>query len=668
MSTAMIIDTDALGRCQLRVALQRAGYDVRSAETLLDAEGQGPVGDYALVAIDGTLRPTEALAALGRWRERGWKGEALYVAERVTDPQLDELSRMLGVRYVFLKPLAFGELCHRLSGLAGANGTAARGRELDVPATWSGPLQAVRQDAFRRLPGEVSKLDKLVRQGTRAPDKEVVAELHRLAHTLHGTAGTYRFVVVSDAAGGIESLCARILSRDLPVDDRDTWRSLRAYVEVMRAWLPEEGSAREPDTLPAAPARPAMLLVTDDDAVAVHYGQRMEGHDLTLWVARTPGEAEAYAQEMALEAAVVDLDLPDDGARRVLHALRRRPALRDLPVAWLASPRSLRSAVGPEPVWTRNADALTFRAALDALRRLRTQKPCHVVLVDDDSTFAAAVAAMLEPHRITVTHVASSVGLLEQLERLRPDLVLLDLLMPFVSGYDAARELRASPRWSALPIVVVTAQTSAQVRLATYAAGADDFLLKPVVGDELVARVLVQLERVKRLHDRDECGVLRRRAFLDAAEAQLTAPSAEAPPSTAVLVKLSGLRALNTSLGFAAGDVALRGAADALRLAAGPGGLVGRWSGTTLAGVLPEVGGARAAVVLAKLAGVLQDQVHHTGEGRPFRATVRLGWATSGPQAAGAEALLLEAEAHLATADGAAGLRTRLEGGTRHAN
>jgi CheY-like chemotaxis protein len=86
------------------------------------------------------------------------------------------------------------------------------------------------------------------------------------------------------------------------------------------------------------------------------------------------------------------------------------------------------------------------------------------------------------------------------LARERPDLVLLDVMMPGMSGYDVCREIRADPAHAMLPVVLVTALDPAEERAKGLDAGADDFLSKPVSQAELLARVR-SLLRIKSLYD-----------------------------------------------------------------------------------------------------------------------------------------------------------------------
>jgi class 3 adenylate cyclase len=89
---------------------------------------------------------------------------------------------------------------------------------------------------------------------------------------------------------------------------------------------------------------------------------------------------------------------------------------------------------------------------------------------------------------------------LAQAERLRPDLILLDVLMPDLDGFEVCRRLRADPAFVATPIVLVTSLDAREERIKGLEAGADDFLSKPIVQAELFARVR-SLLRVKALYD-----------------------------------------------------------------------------------------------------------------------------------------------------------------------
>jgi DNA-binding response OmpR family regulator len=121
----------------------------------------------------------------------------------------------------------------------------------------------------------------------------------------------------------------------------------------------------------------------------------------------------------------------------------------------------------------------------------------RVLCVDDDPQLLAAMRAVLEPRGIEVHTLDDPLHLWTRLGEVAPDLLVLDIEMPHVNGIELCRVVRADPRWRSLPVVFLTARTEAETVYRVFAAGADDYVAKPFVGPELVARIHNRLERVR---------------------------------------------------------------------------------------------------------------------------------------------------------------------------
>jgi adenylate cyclase len=129
-----------------------------------------------------------------------------------------------------------------------------------------------------------------------------------------------------------------------------------------------------------------------------------------------------------------------------------------------------------------------------------TAAAAKILVVDDVALNVKLLADLLAAKGYRTCSATSGAEALKVLAAERPDLVLLDVMMPGMSGYDVCREIRADPAQAMLPVVLVTALDPAEERAKGLDAGADDFLSKPVSQHELLARVR-SLLRIKSLYD-----------------------------------------------------------------------------------------------------------------------------------------------------------------------
>jgi pilus assembly protein CpaE len=118
-----------------------------------------------------------------------------------------------------------------------------------------------------------------------------------------------------------------------------------------------------------------------------------------------------------------------------------------------------------------------------------------ILVIDDDLDSLKLIGLLLQRHGYEVAAAPGGAQGLAQAEEDPPDLVLLDLMMPDMDGYEVCRRLRSDPHLAHIPVIMFTAKTRVDDKVAGFEAGADDYLTKPTHPAELAARVKAMLER-----------------------------------------------------------------------------------------------------------------------------------------------------------------------------
>ena len=122
----------------------------------------------------------------------------------------------------------------------------------------------------------------------------------------------------------------------------------------------------------------------------------------------------------------------------------------------------------------------------------------HLLIVEDEPDIQKLILLHLERDGFECRAVASGADALQDVSARPPDLVVLDIMLPGIDGFEVCRRIRADPNTAAIPIIMLTAKADEVDRVVGLEMGADDYLVKPFSPRELVARVRAVLRRVRR--------------------------------------------------------------------------------------------------------------------------------------------------------------------------
>ena len=236
------------------------------------------------------------------------------------------------------------------------------------------------------------------------------------------------------------------------------------------------------------------------------------------------------------------------------------------------------------------------------------------MVVEDDAGIRALYRAILEGTGRRVVEVAGGEKALAAARAAMPDLILLDIGLPGISGLDVLRILKGQPDVAAIPVIVVTAWDDPALVAEALRDGAVDYVRKPFGPDELSARVDVAL-RTKAQHDalRADAGIdpltqtANRRALDEALAREHARARRTRRGFSILLVDLDHFKTINDRHGHATGDAVLRAAARRLAGRARAVDISGRWGGEEFLVIAPDTDAVGAAALGEDLRGAVAE-------------------------------------------------------------
>lgn len=426
-------------------------------------------------------------------------------------------------------------------------------------------------------------------------------EAKGLAHKVRGTAGSYGYAEVGLLAGRLE----------------DALEAGEDVAEIAAA-LVEQGASIEVPEHEASeePTGPAVLVLEPDEAV------RRRCLESTRPGPRVRFVSDAMeALEAAMDEAIVGAVLPAGGGARggfaLARSLRTLEGLAALPIAFTGVDETVEARVkavhaGGRVLFGEGVGPGVLRVLDEVFSEPDREVPT-VLLVDDDPDMGGVVRPMIEGRGWGFEHLVDATRIFEAVAAHRPEAILLDVQMEPTGGFDVCRALRASAPHRELPILFLTANASQEVRVACFEAGGDDYLQKPVLANELLARLEVRIERLRLLRERARrdalTGLDMRGAAYEALEAALAHAARHARPLAVALLDLDHFKRINDELGHGVGDRVLAAVGSMLRAELRPSDVSGRWGGEEIVLALPETGPDEGKAAVTRLLEVLRASV-----------------------------------------------------------
>lgn len=603
---------------QIKVELARSGEE--ALQKLAHEE-------FAMLVLSGELTGPTALETLQRARLT-FRGEVVYCSGR--GPQTAEflswLVRELKVARVLCHPIDPEELARQVALLLGLRVPAVALRsEVDSPTDrlLAGIWKKFEGTNQERVATIRRAIERLLAGGL---ESEARRQAEREAHQLAGSLGTFGLAAASLMAREIEGL---LQTRHLLSEEQ-----LIHLTELARRLESEVCNQGEGSLVPLSTAENdrVVVLVTDDGLLStdmVSLGGRQK-----VLLATEASDARQILVRATVGAMVVDLS--DDREKRedllcLITELSVRAPL--LPLFVLVSQEGLtqRLEVAERGGRLILARPLSARQLMDVVEGRLAQAPgiIRILAVDDDPLVLASLEALLGPLGYQVDLLDDPLQFWERLEVSAPDLLLLDIDMPHVSGIELCRAVRTDSRWADLPVMFLSSYTDTSVVNRLFAAGADDFVAKPLAGPELIARIQNRLDRARVyrvLSDADPLtGALTRRKGSESIRHYLNLARRGDGVLSLAVVDLDHFKRVNDTCGHAVGDEVLTVVARLLKENVRNEDVVVRWGGEEFVVVLYTMRQEGARARLDSVRRLLSEHNFARAGGESFQITFSCG-------------------------------------------
>jgi len=292
---------------------------------------------------------------------------------------------------------------------------------------------------------------------------------------------------------------------------------------------------------------------------------------------------------------------------------------------------------------------------------------CLILVVDDILLNLQFIAEVLESAGYEITLASSGKQAIERMQLVRPDLILLDLMMPDMNGFEVCDEIKSDLSLADIPIIFITASNEEEDVLQAFDKGAVDYIVKPFNTHELLARIRTHLElrytqcqlkkmlqeqkelirNLEKLANTDSLtGVWNRRYLLNIAEKETQRSRRYNRPLSVLMIDIDHFKNVNDTYGHAVGDDVLMTMTETIINYLRNLDILGRFGGEEFVVLLPETDN-KAAVITAERIRVNIEQINIPVDGKSVSITVSIGVASYQKGDANIDALIQRADAAL---------------------
>lgn len=464
-------------------------------------------------------------------------------------------------------------------------------------------------------------------------DVETVKQLARHFHWLAGSGSMYGFPQISALGGEGEAHCEAVIKGRETLDIE----RLKGIMNELAEQFAGPEAAAETLNL-GAPSRETpgfdVLVIDEDQNDLLVMTRLVEEQGLQVRTARSMQQGFAEIQSQLPGGLIIEIPLPDGDAYELVEQIRQMPGGDDPAIIIVSKQTGFLDKVrsihcGADAHFEKPIDSKAMVRRLKYLLDKKRMESPKILSVEDDPDQAAFIRAFLESAGYQVRTCTDPKQFESHLSAFQPDLVLLDVMLPGMTGYELARYLRQDERHATLPVMFLTTQGHLEARIEVARSGGDDHLVKPVPPALLLSTVAARLERARflktLLHRDGQTNLLNHSSFMEHAQKVVAQKKRREGLTALIILDIDYFRSINERHGYPGGDKVLLALSILLRKRLRQSDVVGRVGGDEFAVIAEGLDNQEALLLATRLISDFAGTSHSTPSHAGFYATLSGG-------------------------------------------
>lgn len=255
-----------------------------------------------------------------------------------------------------------------------------------------------------------------------------------------------------------------------------------------------------------------------------------------------------------------------------------------------------------------------------------------ILVVDDNNLNIRLLRDILEDEEYTVFTTDSGLPVLKLAHSIKPDVILLDIMMPLMDGFEVCRRLKDDYEVKDIPVIMVTAKTESNDLKKALEIGAFDYIKKPIDEVEVVARVQSALrfkryqDKLKEMASKDGLtGIYNHALLIELFEKEVSKQERNGGNISFVMLDIDYFKKVNDTYGHTSGDIVLKELAGILTSETRESDIVGRFGGEEFSIVLPETNAESAYVLCDRIRKAVENYDFNIGS-ESIKITISMGF------------------------------------------